>query len=170
MNPLGKILITAIGLGAMSITCADETTGTARASQTAARHSALVDSSLYSFADIADLPAGAEQRLLTGDTFRPAPEMTLTELAGAAEAMPSRQAGVHVAGSPAGSVLTFNGSGNDLPVGSGAEDFSASGQRAANPQAGTNFLFSAAEIPEPANWMMLVCGLVVVGFMARRKR
>ena len=170
MNPLGKIFLTVIGLGIFWTACADETMAIAHSKQRPAAHSALVDSNLYSFADIANLPAGAEHRLLTGDTFRPAPEMTLTELAGATEAMPARQAGVHVAGSPAGSVLTLNGSGEDLPVGAGAQDYSASGQRVANPQGGTNFLFSTAEIPQPASWMMLLCGLVVVGFMARRKR
>jgi hypothetical protein len=169
MNPLAKILITAVGLGMLGMACADEKAEIARATQTPAPHSALLDSNLYSFADIANLPAGAEHRLLTGDTFRAVPEMTVTELAGARGAMPAAQAGVHVAGSPAGSVLTLNGAGGDLPVGAGADDFSASGQRAVNPQAGANSLFSTAEIPEPASWMMLLCGLVVVGFMARRK-
>jgi hypothetical protein len=31
------------------------------------------------------------------------------------------------------------------------------------------FTFSVAANPEPAEWMMLLAGLVVVGFMARRK-
>ena len=31
------------------------------------------------------------------------------------------------------------------------------------------FNFSVAAIPEPAEWMLLLCGLVVAGFMARRK-
>ncbi len=31
------------------------------------------------------------------------------------------------------------------------------------------FTFSVAATPEPAEWMMLLAGLVVVGFMARRK-
>ena len=34
---------------------------------------------------------------------------------------------------------------------------------------GNGFLFSTAEIPEPGDWMTLLCGVVVVAFMARRK-
>lgn len=34
---------------------------------------------------------------------------------------------------------------------------------------GGGFSFSVAANPEPAEWMMLLAGLVVVGFMARRK-
>jgi len=34
---------------------------------------------------------------------------------------------------------------------------------------GAGFLFSTAEIPEPGDWMTLLCGVVVVAFIARRK-
>jgi hypothetical protein len=172
MNPWKKMLITVTALGLLGIARADEMTELARATDTPPPHSAFVDSNRYSFADIANLPAGEESRWLTRDASRPLAQMTLTELSSAAEAaqaMPARPAGVHVAGSPTGSVLTLNGVGHDLPVGVGAEDFSDSGSKAANSQAGGNFLFSTAEIPEPADWMTLLCGLVVVGFMARRK-
>ncbi|HKQ26609.1 MAG TPA: hypothetical protein VJT81_19340 [Burkholderiales bacterium] len=35
--------------------------------------------------------------------------------------------------------------------------------------ADTGFLFSITDVPEPADWMTLLCGFVVVAFMARRK-
>ena len=36
-------------------------------------------------------------------------------------------------------------------------------------QMGDGYLFSVAAIPEPADWMALLCGFVVVAFIARRK-
>jgi len=36
-------------------------------------------------------------------------------------------------------------------------------------QSGDGFLFSVAAIPQPGDWMILLCGFVVVAFMARRK-
>lgn len=39
----------------------------------------------------------------------------------------------------------------------------------ASGQPGSGYLVSAAAIPEPADWMLLLCGLVVVAFIARRK-
>ena len=47
-------------------------------------------------------------------------------------------------------------------------DFSVRISGTAGP-AGGGFSFSTAANPEPAEWMMLLAGLVVVGFMARRK-
>jgi hypothetical protein len=47
-------------------------------------------------------------------------------------------------------------------------DFSVRVSGVAGP-AGGGFSFSTAANPEPAEWMLLLAGLVVVGFMARRK-
>jgi len=67
---------------------------------------------------------------------------------------------------------------NLLPVGSGSldltafltpGDFSTRISGTAGPLGGGFGLSIAAHSPEPAEWMMLLAGLVVVGFIARRK-
>ena len=130
----------------------------------------VVDLSLYSFAEIADLPAGAEHRLLAGDAFQPLPDMTLAGLSSATAAAPAQPARAHVAAPPKGSVLTLNAATDDLPGVAAGEDFSAAGAKPADSRAGALLPFSTMEIPEPGDWMMLLCVVAVAGFMARRKR
>ena len=49
------------------------------------------------------------------------------------------------------------------------DDVSKSQSGASSWRADTGFLFSITDVPEPADWMTLLCGFVVVAFMARRK-
>lgn len=123
----------------------------------------------YSFADIVNLPRGAGPLLLAGDTFsRVAGEGTLAELSNVSDATPMRSTGTDVAGSLLGAISTMNDDMDDLSavVVPGKVAAPRSGTVW---QSGTGFLFSTAEIPEPTDWMTLLCGLVVVAFMARRK-
>jgi len=163
MSLLKYLMIALAALAACGIVRA-EMSGFVPATDRPARNSALVDSSVYSFSEIANLPAGAEHRLLTGETSRNVSEMTLAELSSAAHARSVPSASARVAGAPMGSVLTLNSS-EDAAV----EDFSGSA-KGTDTQAKASNLFSMSEIPEPGDWMTLLCGLVVVGFMARRKR
>lgn len=39
-----------------------------------------------------------------------------------------------------------------------------------NSAMGTQFLFSTTDLPEPAGWTTLICALVIVAFMVKRKR
>jgi len=120
----------------------------------------------YSFADIVNLPAGAEHRLLTGGTFS---RGTLTELANVTGSTPMRPAGANAAVPLLVAMSTLNGAMDDLSAAVLQDESAASRSGNAGPHTGAGFLFSTAEIPEPADWMTLLCGLVVVAFIARRK-
>lgn len=123
----------------------------------------------YSFADIVNLPRGAGPLLLAGDTLsRVSGEGSLAELSNVSDATPMRSAGTNVAGSLMGAILTLNDEMDDLSAAVVPDKLAT--PRSGNVwHTGAGFLFSTAEIPEPADWMTLLCGLVVVAFMARRK-
>jgi hypothetical protein len=70
-------------------------------------------------------------------------------------------------GSVLGTVSSSNGSQIDYSNLLAAGSFSAKVSGLADGSGGYNF--SIAAVPEPSEWMMLLAGLVVVGFMARRK-
>jgi len=123
----------------------------------------------YSFADMVNLPAGAEQRLLTGDTISRVPGGTLAELSNVAGSTPTHPAGASNPGSLLGAISTLNGAMDDLSAVVVPDEFAASRSGTTGWQTGAGFLFSTTEIPEPADWVTLLCGLVVVAFMARRK-
>jgi hypothetical protein len=59
--------------------------------------------------------------------------------------------------------------GLDLSTSLDPGNFSARISGTADGLAGGGFQFSVAANPEPAEWMLLLCGLVVAGFIARRK-
>ena len=126
------------------------------------------DPTPYSFADIVNLPHGAGPRLLTSDTDSRVPGGTLAELSNVSDATPMRSAGTNVAGSLVGAILTLNDDMDDLAA-AVVPDRVAASRSATDWHTGAGFLFSTAEIPEPADWMTLLCGLVVVAFIARRK-
>ena len=126
------------------------------------------DPTPYSFADIVNLPHESGPRLLTSGTSR-APGGTLAELSNVSDATPMRSAGTNVAGSLVGAILTLNDDMDDLSAAVVPDKVAAPRSGTAGWHTGAGFLFSTAEIPEPADWMTLLCGLVVVAFIARRK-
>ena len=125
------------------------------------------DPTPYSFADIVNLPHGAGPRLLTSGTDSRVPGGTLAELSNVSDATPMRSAGANVAGSLLGAILTLNDDMDDLSAAVVPDKVAR--RSATDWHTGAGFLFSTAEIPEPADWMTLLCGLVVVAFIARRK-
>jgi hypothetical protein len=125
------------------------------------------DPTPYSFADIVNLPRGAGPRLLTSGTDSRVPGGTLAELSNVSDATPMRSAGANVAGSLLGAILTLNDDMDDLSAAVVPDKVAR--RSATDWHTGAGFLFSTAEIPEPADWMTLLCGLVVVAFIARRK-
>ena len=127
------------------------------------------DPTPYSFADIVNLPHGAGPRLLTSDTDSRVPGATLAELSNVSDATPMRSAGTNVTGSLVGAILTLNDDMDDLSAAVVPDTVAAPRSGTAGWHTGAGFLFSTAEIPEPADWMTLLCGLLVVAFMARRK-
>jgi hypothetical protein len=76
--------------------------------------------------------------------------------------------GFNAPGTPLSSLLIDNSGRLDLSTFLTPGDFSVRISGTAGPVGG-GFSFSTAANPEPAEWMMLLAGLVVVGFMARRK-
>lgn len=72
-------------------------------------------------------------------------------------------------GSALASVSSSNGGLIDLWRDFAAGTFSVKVSGIADTQLGGGYSFSIAAMPEPAEWMMLLAGLVVVAFMARRK-
>ena len=121
------------------------------------------------FADIVNLAAGAEQRLLTSDVSSRVPGWTLAERSHVADATSTGTAGANATATLVGAVATLNSAIDDVSAVVDPDDFSESRSGTAGWHSGAGFLFSIAEIPEPADWMTLLCGFVVVAFMARRK-
>ncbi len=124
-------------------------------------------STRHSFADIVNLPAGSERELPAGDTVGRAPGAIWAQLPNVTDAPPAR---AQVTAALTDAVYVINGAVNDLSAAVVPKDHSASqpGNAALHPSAG--YLFSTAEIPRPAGWITLLCSLVVMAFMARRKR
>ena len=118
----------------------------------------------YSFADIVNLPAGADDGLLSPATSVHVAGMTLAGISNVADSTSaqSEDANANTGSLPNDAVDDVSGvvDPDDLSK-------SQSGTSAWHTDAG--FLFSITEVPEPADWMTLLCGLVVVAFMARRK-
>ena len=135
----------------------------------ASHHSSAVSPS-YSFVEIADLPEGAEYRMLTGDMTSPAPDKTVARLSNVTYASPVRLAGAKATGSLLGEVSALNGTLDELSAAVVPDGRSAFRTGEAGSHSGSRFLFSTADIPEPTDWMTLLCGLVVAAFIARRKR
>jgi hypothetical protein len=72
-------------------------------------------------------------------------------------------------GSALATVSSSNGGLIDLWRDLAAGTFSIKVSGIADAQLGGGYNFSIAAMPEPAEWMMLLAGLVVVAFMAHRK-
>ena len=138
-------------------------------------HPAFSESKPHSLADILDLRVGADHQMVAVvvDAASRAPSASLVQVAGVDDELvlalshrPDATGSVFGAGSsPDGKVM-------ELPtvlVVPGAHAGRAQGTTDRQQQMDGGFLFSVAAIPEPADWMTLLCGFVVVAFMARRK-
>lgn len=118
-----------------------------------------------SFADIYNFTIAAEYQTLATSAVSYSPtgtgyvsDLTLTVYGGA-----------DGTGSALATVTSSNGGLIDLWRDLAAGTFSAKVSGIADAQLGGGYSFSIVAMPEPAEWMMLLAGLVVVGFMARRK-
>jgi hypothetical protein len=78
-------------------------------------------------------------------------------------------AGSGATGSALATTTSLDGSLIDLATVLAGGDYSARVSGLADGEVGGGFQFAIAAMPEPAEWMMLLAGLVVVGFMTRRK-
>jgi hypothetical protein len=171
MNPLIKLLVAVTAMSVIGIVrgeAADQVPNPDTPAPTGSgSHFASGVSASYSFADIVYLPAGAEHRLLTAGTFSRVPDRPLAELSNVTDSTPTRPAGANTTGSLLGAA--WAGAIDDLSAVVVPDDSPSSRSATAGSHTGAGLLFSAAEIPAPAGWMTLLCCLVVVAFMARRR-
>ena len=115
----------------------------------------------YSFADIVNLPDGGARLRVSGALS--------TEHLQVAGSRPAQQPlGANAPGSLLAAFSSLNDDMDDLSAVIVPDEVAAP-QSATAWNSGSGFLFSTAEIPEPGDWMTLLCGVVVVAFMARRK-
>jgi hypothetical protein len=128
----------------------------------------LLGAGSLSFVDVFNFTIGAINRNYSGSTVALGPNGTpsATTVAGLTYALFS---GFNAPGTPLSSPILIDSSGRlDLSALLTPGDFSVRISGTAGPVGG-GFSFSTAANPEPAEWMMLLAGLVVVGFIARRK-
>lgn len=118
----------------------------------------------YLFMDISNFAVGANNRTALAGAVGYVPEGTAAELMHVSDLTLTLFAGSNAAGSVRGKVSSSNGSPIEVPAVLVSGDFSA---RVSGTAGG--FPTSSSALPEPDGWMTLLCGLVVVGFMARRK-
>jgi len=119
----------------------------------------------YSFADIVNLSLESERRSPSVDTVGRSPDGISARLSSVADSAPVR---AHAAAVLTDATYAMSGGGRD-PTAVGVPDH-ISVFRSERPafNKGAGFLFSTADIPRPAGWITLLCGLVVLAFMARR--
>ena len=174
MNLLIKVLAIVAAAGVMGIAGAG-TRGPVDAVDTPATTTATdlrFDSALlssYPFAEIADLPAGAERLLLEGDSVGGALAGAWPEVSSVALPVPASLAGANTGGSFV-SVVSSRYDAFDDPSAGEVPSAYPSGPATAGWIAGAMFPFPIGEIPEPSSWILLLCGLAAAAFMARRKR
>lgn len=157
MRRLAMLLVFAVAAGVSAEIMAGTTdpVGNADSAAPASRGSRLPSSvpASYSFADIVNLRAGTEPFRLSDGALERISDGTLSELSRINHSAPART----------GVISTLNGAFEDL-----------SGHSSVAPAAGSNsgagILFPTEGIPDPSGWMLLLCGLLVAGFMARRRR
>jgi hypothetical protein len=171
MNRLVKFLVIVAATGAVGMAGAEKPDRAKAAGTPAGADTRFGPgiSASYSFADIADLPAGAEHRLLSGDTLSRTPGGAWSELFHVNYPTPPRPAGASASGSLPGVASNPDGALEDSSAGDVRAAFS-SGAGAAGWNRERVFPFPIDEIPEPSGWMLLLCGLAFAGFMTRRKR
>ncbi len=173
MNLLVKLLVTVAAAGAMGIAGAQtrEPGETMDAPAQTATDPRFVSSilSAYPFAEIADLPAGAERLLLEGDSVGGVLAGAWPEDSSVDMPAPASLAGANTGGSFVSVVSNRNDAFDDPSTGEVPAAY-PSVPGTAGWSSGAVFPFPIDEIPEPSSWMLLLCGLAAAAFMARRKR
>jgi len=173
MNLLLKLLATVAAAGVMGIAGAEtrepgETMDTLAPTATDLHFASSILGS-YPFAEIADLPAGAERLLLEGDSVGGALAGAWLEVSSVDLPAPASLAGANTGGSFVSVVSNRNDAFDDPSAGEVPAAY-PSGPGTAGWNSGAVFPFPIDEIPEPSSWMLLLCGLAAAAFMARRKR
>lgn len=162
MNALRNLLVVITAMGVLGSARADMAVQVphpgAPGSASAAAYFDSGVSIQYSFAEIVNLPdVGEQSRMSGGAGTRGVP------VQGAHPQQPEEDAGTLLA-----ALSSLNDDREDMSAAVVPEEVAAP-PAVTGWNSGAGFLFSTAEIPEPGDWMTLLCGLVVVAFMARRK-
>jgi hypothetical protein len=160
MNLLKKLLLVAIAsAGAMGSAQAQTPINLGTLSPTATTRTDFLASG--SFADLFNFTLNATHHMFTGSTVKFAPtgvDINQTNVTGLQFQLKDLTT----------NTVLFTGASlhTDLTPG---DTFSMLVTGKADGPLGGGFLLSVAANPEPAEWMMLLCGFVVAGFIARRK-
>jgi hypothetical protein len=163
MNTLKKVLVTLTAMGVLASLHAEIV---AQVKNPQSPVLTTGGSTGYSFADIVDLRAGADDRLLTLSTSTQVAGITLVaDISSVDDSTSSQSEGANTTVLDADSTLKH--AVDDVSGVVDPDESSKSG--APDWHADAGFLFSISEVPEPADWMTLLCGFVIVAFMARRK-
>lgn len=123
----------------------------------------------YSFADLFNFTLGAQSQLVTAGAVSLAPAGASSGLMHTSDLTLTLYSGADAGGSVLSTANSAGGamiSTNDML---GAGSYSARVSGTADGLVGGGYLFSIAAVPEPAEWMLLLCGLVTMGFIARRR-
>ena len=175
MNLL-KLLVVIVSMGPMGTAraaLADQTFSPGALPPTAdvrtAAYSASSISMPYSFMDTSNFTVGASNRTAIAGAVGYVPEGTTAELMHVSYPTLSLFSGSNAGSSVLGAISSSNGSPIKVPAVLVSRDHSARVSGTAGGLLGAGFPISSSALPEPDDWMTLLCGLVVVGFMARRK-
>lgn len=121
----------------------------------------------YSFADILNFPFVPDPRAPAGVAMGYSPQGAEPTLIDDLPLVPN--SGVDGAGWKPGAIPSSNGSQIDLSRAFVPDAFAARASGAAGRNQGDEYLVPVAAAPEPSGGEMLLCGLTVLAFMARRK-
>ena len=167
-------LVALVALGALGLARAEAgdeiaDAATADAADSGPRFTSSISTS-YSFAEIVNLSDAGETLRSASDATARLRAGTFAELSNVAESMPKRLAGANATTSLLGELSAMNGAFGDLSAIAVADELFASRSGESRSPVDARILFTSADMPEPTEWMTLLCGVIVVAFMARRKR
>ncbi len=129
------------------------------------------ESSVHSFTDILDLGFGADKRTptLVADAASRAPTESPAQSAGIYDLLLALSDEPEATEAVLSADASADGTVVDLPALLIPDAYAARLPGTSDRQASDGVLFSVAAIPQPGDWMTLLCGFVVMAFIARRK-
>lgn len=170
MNLLKKLLVVIASAAAMgSAQAVDNTFNLGTLSPTLKERTDAFVLTGYSFADLFNFTVDANYRTVNASSVKYSPSGIGAQLGDVTDLKLELFAGSNAAGTSLGSVTSLDGSLIGLSALLNPGDFSYRVSGKTSGLLGGGLYFSVAAVPEPAEWMMLLCGLLVMTFMARRK-
>lgn len=122
-----------------------------------------------SFSDIFNFSVGADQHTFVGSAANWTPEGYAADATHVSSLTLTLYSDVGGTGAVVGQVSSTNGAAIDLSGILAQGDYSVQISGLADGTLGGGYQLSVLAVPEPAEWMMLLAGLMVVTFVARRK-